>query len=144
MKIIIKNLQKKIPIIPKKVKSVALKVLSFEHIKQSGEITICFVDDKTIKGLNSKYLGRNTATDVLAFDISEEDDPGNIFADIIISTDTAIRNAGIYKTTKLGELYLYVIHGMLHILGYKDNNARNSSTMRKKEEYLCQYSKAKR
>lgn len=127
MKIIIRNLQKNIPISPKRISSVVLKTLSLEHIRKSGEITILFTNDKQIRKLNLKYLGRNTSTDVLSFDNSIDED--KILADIAISTDTTIRNARIFKTTPLYELYLYVIHGVLHILGYDDRTTKQRKIM---------------
>ena len=91
-----------------------------EKQKKSGAITICLVSDRAIRQLNLMYLAHNIATDVIAFDLSEKK---NRIADIAVSTDTAVRNAKAYNTTPLDELYLYVIHGLLHILGCKDNTA---------------------
>ncbi|MBU1727021.1 MAG: rRNA maturation RNase YbeY [Candidatus Omnitrophica bacterium] len=136
MKIIIRNLQKKIPISQKRIREVILKVLSRERRSKSGRINVCFVGDKQIKLLNSRYLHKNTPTDVIAFELSEN--KKEVLADIAISTDTVERNAKIYKTSPSRELELCVIHGVLHILGYDDNNPRNRLIMRKKEQYfLC-------
>ena len=137
VKTIIKNFQKKIPINPKRIKKTILKVLSQEGAKLSGEITICFVNDKKIQEFNLKYRHKNRPTDVLAFDILESKESGQMFADIVISTDTAIRNAKIFKTTQLNELYLYVVHGVLHLLGYDDRTQKQRQIMQKKEkEYV--------
>ena len=135
MNIIIENLQDKIPINSKRIKEAVVKVLSLERIRKKGEITVCFVDDERIKRLNLKYLDKDSPTDVLAFDIAWPKDP-NIFADIVISTDRATVNAGTFHTAPLYELYLYVIHGLLHLLGYKDKNKKDRLNMRKKEEFL--------
>lgn len=137
MRIIIKNFQKKIPINPKRTKLAILKVFSQEAAKKSGEITVCFVSDKKIKELNLKYLRKNYPTDVLTFDFSSPKDKKNIFADIVISTDTASRNAKNFKTTRIYELNLYLIHGLLHLLGYDDCTPKQRQLMRKKErEYV--------
>lgn len=135
MKITIKNLQKKIPINPKRIIKAALKTISLEGIKKPGEITLCFADDKTISEFNLQYLGRCYPTDVLAFNLS--DNKKNISADILISTDKAVSNARIFKTTPVYELYLYLVHGILHILGYDDKNIRKQKIMRKRQEYIC-------
>ncbi len=82
------------------------------------------------------YLGRDTATDVIAFDNSVK--KGELLADIAISTDTAIRNARSFKTNPLDEVRLYIIHGVLHLLGYDDNNGRNALIMRERQELLWQ------
>jgi len=130
LRIIIKNLQNKVPVNSKKVVKTVQKVLSSEGIKKSGEITLCFVNDRKIKELNLKYLGKNNPTDVITFDIAEPKRPDKIFADIVISTDRAIDNAGVFGTSSLYELYLYVVHGMLHLLGYDDKDARQRQIMK--------------
>lgn len=135
VRVIIRNLQKKIPISPKRARQAVLKSLSFEKaLKKSGEITVCFVDDKQIRELNLMYLGRDTATDVIAFDDSVKKE--EFVADIAVSCQTAVRNARIFKTSTASELYRYVIHGMLHLFGYDDNNRKNRMTMRNRESAL--------
>ena len=136
MKVAVRNLQKRIPINPKRIIKTVLKILSLEGIRKSGEITICFVNDPKIKELNLRYLAKNNPTDVIAFDIAGPKSFGEIFADIVISTDRAIDNAGAFHTRPLFELYLYVIHGVLHILGYDDRNIKDKLLMRKKEAHL--------
>ena len=113
--ITIKNLQKKIPINQKKVRSVILKTLSEETAKIPVCVTVCFVNDSAIRKLNLKYLEEDTPTDVLAFSAT---------GDIVISTDTAMRNCLIYKTTPVYETYLYVVHGLLHLSGYEDKTCK--------------------
>ncbi len=108
--------------------------MSSEGLRKSGELTISFVGDEKIKGFNKKYRGHNKPTDVLAFDASIPIDRGTIFADIMVSVDTAIRNARIFKTTPLYELYLYVIHGFLHLLGYSDKTKKQRNVMHEKEQ----------
>lgn len=137
MKITIKNFQKKIPINPKRIIKTILKILSSEGIKKTGEINICFVNDKRIKEFNKRYLGKNSPTDVLTFDLTDSEDLNRMFSDIIVSTDAAIRNARIFKTTPPYELYLYVSHAVLHLLGYNDRTQKQKTLMQKKEkEYV--------
>ena len=73
---------------------------------------------------------------MIAFDVAEPKRPDKLFADIVISTDRAISNAKIFKTSPLYELYLYVVHGVLHILGYDDKTKKDRLLMRKREESL--------
>ena len=134
MKIIVKNLQRKISVKPAEIKKVIFKALRFEKINQSGEISVLLVNDQKIKRLNLAYLGKNSPTDVISFDNSIN--KNKIFADIVISVDTASRNARIFKTTPLYELYLYVIHGVLHLIGYDDKNAKQRRTMRQVTERI--------
>jgi probable rRNA maturation factor len=130
-KIIIKNLQKKISISPTKIRKAILNALAREGVKKNGEITVCFVTDAQIKKLNLKYLRHSGPTDVISFELSV--DPKQFMADIIVSTDTAIRNARTYSTTPEQEALLYSIHGILHIIGYDDSSPKQRMIMRKKE-----------
>jgi len=146
VKITVKNYQKKIPIYPARIKKVILKILRRFAPQDDGppnilahQITVCFVSDKKIKELNLKYCGKANPTDVLAFDLSSPAAQGRIFADIIISADTAIRNAGIFQTSPSYEIYLYVVHGILHLLGYDDHAIKQKQKMRKKEREILEW-----
>ena len=134
MQITIKSFQKKIPVYPKRIKKTILKILSKEGLKKSGAITVCFVNERKIKKLNLKYHNKNAPTDVLTFDLS---DKKNLLADIVVSTNAAIQNAKSFKTTPFYELNLYVIHGILHLLGYDDCTQKQRQLMHRKErEYV--------
>jgi len=136
VKITIRNLQTKVPVSPKRVIKIVQKVLSSEGIRKSGEITVSFVNDKEIKKLNLNYLGKNRPTDVIAFDVAHPKLPDKIFADIVISSERAIDNARAFKTSPLFEVYLYIIHGVLHILGYDDRKKEDKLIMQKKQSDL--------
>jgi len=73
---------------------------------------------------------------VIAFDLSL--DKKKILADIAISTDTAIRQAKIFKTSPLYETYLYVVHGVLHIIGYRDATFKQRKLMDEKAHYILE------
>jgi probable rRNA maturation factor len=127
VQITIKNLQKKIPLSLRKVKAVAVKALSRKGGCPSGQLYICFVDDRKIRRLNLKYLGKDSATDVLAFDESLNAD--TFCADVVISTDTAAAASAIFGTSPSYEVYLYVVHGILHLIGYDDATAGQRKAM---------------
>jgi len=131
MKITIKNLQNKIVIHPQKIKNLIHKILKGENVTESGWINICFVNNSLIKKFNAKFLKTNGTTDVLAFNLGGG--KKIILADIMISTDTAIKQASVFKTTPDYELLLYLAHGILHILGYDDHTENQIKLMRKKE-----------
>jgi probable rRNA maturation factor len=133
VKITLRNLQNKVPVRTGKLKKLAFEVLKGEKIKKDGWINICFVNDRRIKEFNAKYLNTKSSTDVLAFNLSDKNKPGIILADILISTQTALKQARIYGTTADQELSLYVVHGLLHILGFNDHTCSQTKLMRKKE-----------
>ena len=135
--ITVSNLQNKLPIHRIRVKKLILKILKGEGCNKSGYINVCFTDNLLIKKLNSKFLRANSATDVLAFNLNNQRNNPAVLADIAISTDTAISNARGFKTRPGDELMLYVAHGVLHILGFKDYTKAQTQLMRKKEkEYV--------
>lgn len=130
------NLQKKIPVSPKRIKETVLRTFASEGVKKSGAITVCFINDKRIRQLNLRFFGRNRPTDVIAFDFGPGDPGDEALAEIAVSTDTAIANAEIFKTSAVYELYLYVVHGILHILGYEDKNLKERAKMQRKAEKI--------
>lgn len=97
--------------------------------------------------MNKKYLGRAYATDVLAFDAREHAGRAparaTLAGDIIISVDVARTNARLYGVPFTRELALYVIHGILHLLGYDDHTPRDVKRMRRKEQQLLEYALGK-
>lgn len=145
MEISVRNFQKRIPIEQSLVRRVVRRVLSLEKAVSKGEITVCFVNSRAIREVNLNYLCRNLSTDVIAFDLSEQKPP-RLIGDILISSDAAFSNARVFKTTPRYELFLYLVHGLLHLLGYNDQTRAGRLLMQKKQEGLlsqCLSTKAK-
>jgi probable rRNA maturation factor len=143
--IAIKNLQKKVAIdsrVLRAIKKAIRKTWELEAGKyHAGEITVCLVNNRYIRNLNLKYRGEDNPTDVIAFNLGGEDKKSSdpVIADIIISTETAISNSRLFKTSAIYELLLYVVHGLLHILGYKDKNPRQQKIMQDKAEKILKF-----
>ena len=133
MKITLQNLQKKVPVQTGKIKKLILKVLKGERVKESGWINICFVDNPQIRKFNAQFHKTKGSTDVLAFNLSDKKEKNIILADIMISAQEAKEQADSFKTTPDYELSLYVVHGILHILGFNDHTPQQIKLMRKKE-----------
>ncbi len=89
--------------------------------------------------MNRRYLGKDAATDVLAFR-QVEPEPGQegFLGDIAISSDKAVQNAKEYGTSFDEETALYVIHGILHLTGHEDRTKKGQVRMRKEEDRLFQ------
>jgi probable rRNA maturation factor len=94
------------------------------------EVSITFVRDPEIRKLNRKYRGIDRATDVLSFPMDDED----VLGDIVISADTAKRNAKRYGVTPEKEVKRLLVHGTLHLLGYDHVKMSDRALMRKMEE----------
>lgn len=117
----------------------AKTILRHEGIT-AADLSCIFVTDRTIQALNKKYLKRNHPTDVLAFDYGG----GTVYrvpmfiGEIIISAEAAVKNAKLYRSTVQAEIALYLIHGLLHLLGYDDHSHRDRRRMRDKEKELLE------
>lgn len=111
----------------KKVK----KVLRLLKLKE-GELGITFVTDRFISRLNSKYLRKKKATDVLSFPVTSKP----LMGDIVISLDTASRQARQNGLSTRARVFFLVIHGLLHLLGYDHVKEADWKKMRRMEEKL--------
>lgn len=113
-------------------------VLYKEGIK-NYEIGVTLVDDDRILKLNRQYRKKNMPTDVLSFHLSdEEDEKGNTFVvgDVVISVETARRQAYEYNHSFEREMVYLLVHGIYHILGYTHDDDENKEVMRIKEEEI--------
>lgn len=103
-----------------------------EESKTEGEINYIFVDDAYLHKLNLDFLQHDTLTDIITFDNSV----GNILhSDVYISVERVQDNAKDYGSTFNEELSRVMIHGVLHLCGYKDKDAKDVPIMRSKENY---------
>jgi probable rRNA maturation factor len=130
MKIQIENKQKLHKISKRKIRFTVINLLKFLNCHDK-EVSISFVDDKTIRELNNQYLGRNKATNVLSFSLQEGEFSGinpHILGDIVISTETAEHDAIKGKLTFSQELDFLIIHGLLHLLGYNHEGTSKEET----------------
>jgi len=95
------------------------------------EVSISFVDSDEIKVLNRDYRGKDEATDVLSFPVSEElaMGPDISLGDIVICMDVAKAQAEEYRHTLERELAFLVVHGMLHLLGYDHETPEDDAEM---------------
>lgn len=115
------------------------QVISNES-KREGDITYIFCDDDYLLEKNIRFLNHNTLTDVITFDYCEEK---SVSGDIFISIERVKENSEIFKVDFLTELNRVMVHGLLHLLGYKDKTEKESNLMRKKENYyLSKYGKS--
>ncbi|MDD2702946.1 MAG: rRNA maturation RNase YbeY [Candidatus Omnitrophica bacterium] len=134
MKISVRNRQNILRINVLFIKRLVRYVLKEEQAAEKGEISLCVTDDPGIRRLNKAYLGKDCPTDVLSFDLSDE--KAGLYADIIVSTETACAYSRKFRTDPAYELHLYLVHGILHILGYDDRTKKERDRMHKRELQL--------
>jgi probable rRNA maturation factor len=105
--------------------------------KKVGNINIIFCSDEYLKEMNIQYLKHDYYTDVITFNYNE----GNqLSGDIYISADRVLDNSTIYKVEFFSELLRVMVHGILHLLGYKDHTEKEKSEIRRQEElWISQY-----
>lgn len=95
-----------------------------------GTINYVFCDDSELLEINLKHLNHNTFTDIITFDYTEG---LKINSDIFISINRVEENAKKFKVSFEEELHRVMIHGILHLCGYKDKSKSDAELMRKKE-----------
>lgn len=100
---------------------------------QLDELSYIFCSDAYLLAINQQYLDHDTYTDIVTFDNSEA--PGEIIGDIFISVDRIRENAEKFKQAFIDELHRVMIHGALHLLGYKDKKPAEKQKMTEMEDF---------
>ncbi|MDA8211211.1 MAG: rRNA maturation RNase YbeY [Clostridia bacterium] len=138
------------------VEELTLKVIRAameqEGVNPAAEVSVVFVDDAYIHRLNREYRGVDRPTDVLSFAMQEmvdeepainedfqaefDEDEGPLLGDIIISLETAVRQAKEYNHTLEREVAFLAVHGFLHLLGYDHMEEAETRVMRLREEAI--------
>jgi probable rRNA maturation factor len=124
MKILIENRQNKQKILMRRIRK-SLKQLLIRLNCLQKELSVVFVDDDEIRNINKAYLNRDYPTNVIAFAMMEgefKDVNPSVLGDIIISSETAHRDALNDDIEFLDEIEFLLIHGLLHLLGYDHEN----------------------
>ena len=106
-----------------------------EEKKDNGVISFIFCSDEYLLGINRQYLDADYFTDVITFDFTGND---YISGDVFISVDRVKENAKLYKQKYYHEMLRVMLHGVLHLCGYKDKTDKQERQMRKKEDYYLQ------
>lgn len=108
-----------------------ISLVAEKEKRQIGTISYTFTNDEELHKINVQFLKHNTYTDIITFDYSEEN---KISGEIFISIDRVMDNASKMNIDFSEELHRVIIHGILHLCGYKDKTKIDSDLMRKKED----------
>ena len=147
VKVIISNDQKAVKIptgIRLLVRRCCNAVLTYEQFGESAEISVMFVDDARIRELNKEFRKIDQSTDVLSFPLGEngeydvnKDTGARVLGDIIISVETAVKQAAVYGHSLQREIAFLTVHSMLHLLGHDHTDGGLQTVrMREKEEMV--------
>tara|TARA_B100000963_G_scaffold67604_1_gene55765 strand:- start:1488 stop:1901 length:414 start_codon:yes stop_codon:yes gene_type:complete len=107
--------------------AVSIKRLRFRE----GDISVIFCSDDYLKQININYLNHHYYTDIITFDYS---DNKIISGDLFVSIDRVKENAEINNENFNKEICRVIIHGILHLCGYKDKTSKEKEEMRKLED----------
>lgn len=99
--------------------------------KRTGNINIIFTSDEKLSVLNKKYLSKDSLTDIITFDYSENQ---IIAGDLYISIPRVSENAAIFNVAFKHEVKRVIVHGILHLLGYDDKSQKQRTDMRRMED----------
>ena len=119
------------PIIVEAEVSAWVKSTANTYNKVVGDINYIFVDDETMLDINRRFIGHDYYTDHIGFDYSKDD---SLSGDIYISLDTVKTNAELYQVTPEEELHRIIIHGLLHLCGFRDKTDEERELMKQAED----------
>lgn len=113
-------------------------------VKKNSEVSLLLTSDREIQYLNKVYRDKDTPTDVLSFSMSEGLDSFTdndeiddfLLGDIVISIETAQRNAELAEISLMQEINILITHGLLHLLGYDHNSDEEFDKMKNEEDRI--------
>ena len=129
MEVLIDNRQSRHKIALKKIKQTVQVILDALDCPD-GEISILIVDDPQIEELNQQYLNREGPTNVIAFAMREGEFSNlspHLLGDVVISADTAAREALMAATSLEGRFNELLVHGILHLMGYDHETSKKDA-----------------
>ena len=103
--------------------------------KNTGNINFIFTSDKHLLKINKEYLSHKYFTDIITFNYCEND---TVSGDVFISVETVKNNSSRFNVTFIEELHRVIIHGVLHLLGFDDQNDEEKVVIREKENYYLE------
>ena len=131
------------PTLSATVQMVLAQAATVYKLEPQTEVSVVLTDDTDIQQLNCQYRGKDRPTDVLSFALNEGDEPdifgadaAILIGDIIISVETAARQAAEYGHSLEREVAYLALHGMLHLLGYDHETETDKAEMRAEEEHV--------
>ena len=117
------------------LRKIASAVLRGMSLPSSTELSLTFIDDRSMRRLNRQWRNIDRATDVLAF--PQDGGPDyTLLGDIVISLETAERQSVRYGNTLREEIKKLIVHGALHLLGHDHKKKREKEIMREEESRL--------
>lgn len=133
--IVIDDRQRVVPAPRARVRRAARRALATLG-RTGGSVEITLVDDAAIRALNRAWRGIGRRTDVLALPLETEGAAGGLLGQVVISAETAARQAARLGVPTALELELLVTHGLLHLVGYDDRDPLEAQLMHERERTI--------
>ena len=134
MKIIVRNSQKLLPITAKAVKKIVRSVVDNES-QSCDEVAVHFITTKKMCEMHASYFNDGSPTDCISFPMeADNDEPYRMLGDVFVCPETALQYAAKHHVDPYLETTLYIVHGLLHLMGYDDMNSRDRKKMRAAEK----------
>ncbi len=149
VKVLINNNQNKVKLpvgLRLLVKKCCQAVLAYENFGHDAEVSVSFVDNNDIRKLNKIYRDKDKSTDVLSFPLGEggvydinNETGACLLGDVVISMETAVKQAYIYGHSLEREVGFLTVHSMLHLLGYDhETSSLDAANMNEKQEIILE------
>jgi len=135
MVVSVRNEQRAAPVNVARIARLARCAVRRLTIRAEGTLAITFIDPRRMRALNRRFLAHDRTTDVLSFRYEGE----LIVGDILVSPATARRYASAHGLPYQEELARYVVHGLLHWVGYHDATAKDRRRIRRLEDRLLSH-----
>jgi probable rRNA maturation factor len=132
MAVVVDDRQRRVAVDRRRLARAAARALA-EVGRPAAVIEVAVVDDRTIRRLNRTYRGVGRRTDVLAFPLEMPAAAGGLAGQVIISAQTAARQARRVGVPRSLEMALLVTHGVLHLVGYDDRDPVEAALMHRRE-----------
>ncbi|HBA73234.1 MAG: rRNA maturation RNase YbeY [Geobacteraceae bacterium GWC2_55_20] len=141
MPILMNNRQRRHRFENRRLKKVAERILSALECPEGTELSISIVGDRSIRIINRDYLDKDRPTNVISFSLQEGDCSGVnplTLGDVVISADTAAREADEGGIVFFERLSFLLLHGILHLCGYDHERSGDAEAqkMQRKEQQL--------
>ena len=144
-KIEITDLQDHVHLDKKLILQIIRRVMK-EEGRTAKSLSVVLTDNRHIRDLNHEYLGQDALTDVISFPLEDLDWPathhgsgnGGINGEIIASAELAVQQAQAIHGNPEAELLLYLVHGLLHLIGYDDRTPMDARRMHEREDALLE------
>jgi probable rRNA maturation factor len=115
------------------VKNLICECFRFSQ-EPAAEIGVYFVSDEKMCAIHEEYFGDPSSTDCMTFPVDPKEEPNRYIGDIIICPQTALRYAKKHNIDVYEETSLYIVHAILHLLGFNDIEEEEQKQMRQEEE----------